>query len=63
MFIETIVLPRPEWERWNERLRLVDDRPEGLITSIAWDSGDGDVTGVNVWETPGAIADFLHGAS
>ena len=40
MFIETIVLPRQEWERWHERLRLTDDPPEGLIASIAWDSDD-----------------------
>jgi hypothetical protein len=59
MFIETIVLPRREWERWYERLRLLDDPPEALIASIAWDSGDGEVTGVNVWETPEAIADFF----
>jgi hypothetical protein len=59
MFIETIVLPHGEWERWHERLRLLDDPPEALIASIAWDSGDGEVTGVNVWETPGAIADFF----
>lgn len=25
---------------------------------IVWDSGDGQVTGVNVWETPRAVADF-----
>jgi hypothetical protein len=59
MFVETIVLPGREWERWNERLRLLDDPPEALIASIAWDSGDGEVTGVSVWETPGAIADFF----
>ena len=55
MFVETIVLPRREWERWNERLRLAADPPEALIASIAWDSGDGEVTGVNVWETPGPL--------
>jgi hypothetical protein len=48
MFVETIVLPRREWERWHERLRLADDPPEALIASIAWDSGDGEVTGINV---------------
>jgi hypothetical protein len=59
VFVETIVLPRRDWERWHDRLRLLDDPPEALIASIAWDSGDGEVTGVNVWETPGAIADFF----
>jgi hypothetical protein len=29
------------------------------ISAIAWDSGDGEVTGVNVWDTPGAIAEFF----
>jgi hypothetical protein len=58
MFVETIVLPRSEWERWQERLRLSTDPPEDLIASIVWDSGDGEVTGVNLWESPTAIADF-----
>ena len=59
MFIETIVLPRQEWERWQERLRFFDDPPSAVITSIAWDSGKGQVTSVTVWETPEAIADFF----
>jgi len=58
MFVETIVLPRPEWERWEERLRYLTDPPKALIATIAWESGDGQVTGVNVWDTPEAIADF-----
>jgi hypothetical protein len=58
MFVETIVLPRPEWERWEEHLRYSTDPPKALIATIVWDSGDGHVTGVNVWDTPGAIADF-----
>lgn len=59
MFIESIVLPRAEWGRWHERLRLLDDPPEALVASIAWESADGEVTGVNVWETPRAIAEFF----
>jgi hypothetical protein len=58
MFVETIALPRQEWERWHERLRYSTDPPASLIAMIAWDSGDGQVSGVNVWETPKAIADF-----
>ena len=57
MFVETIVLPRPEWDRGQERLRYTTDPPEALIASIAWDS-DGQVKAVNVWETAGAVADF-----
>jgi hypothetical protein len=59
VFVETLVLPRPEWERWHERLRLSTDPPEALIATVVWDSGDGEVTGVNVWDTPGAIAEFF----
>ena len=58
MFVETVVAPRPEWEHWYELTGISADPPEALIASIAWDSGDGQVTVVNVWETPGAIADF-----
>ena len=59
MFVETIVLPRQEWERWHERLRLSADPPKALIATVAWDSGNGEVTGLNVWDTPGAIAEFF----
>jgi hypothetical protein len=58
MFVETIALPRPEWERWEERLRYTTDPPQTLVATIVWDAGGGQVTGVNVWDTPGAIADF-----
>jgi hypothetical protein len=49
MFVETMVLPRPEWERWHERLRYSTDPPEALIASIVWDSGDGQVTPTFSW--------------
>ena len=58
MFVETIALPRAEWERWHERLRYGSDPPEALIATIVWYAGDGQVTGVNLWETPKAVADF-----
>jgi hypothetical protein len=58
MFVETIDLPRHEWARWHERLRYSTDPPEPLIATIVWDSGDGRVAGVNVWDTPEAVADF-----
>jgi hypothetical protein len=58
VFVETIDLPRQEWERWHERLRYSSDPPDALIATIVWDSGDGHVKGVNVWDTPEAIADF-----
>jgi hypothetical protein len=59
VFVETIALPRAEWESWHERLGYSTDPPEALVAVIAWDSGDGQVIGVNVWDTPGAIADFF----
>jgi hypothetical protein len=37
MFVETIALPRPEWERWHERLRYSTDPPKALIATIVWD--------------------------
>ena len=58
MFVETIALSRQEWERWRERLRYETDPPEALVATIVWDSGDGQVAGVNVWDTPKAVADF-----
>lgn len=58
MFIETITQPRDEWDRWNAKLRMHADPPPALAASIAWDSGDGMVTLVNVWDAPGAISDF-----
>jgi hypothetical protein len=58
MLVETIELPRDEWERWHDRLRFSADPPEALVATIVWDSGDGQVAGVNLWETPEAVADF-----
>jgi hypothetical protein len=58
MFVETIALPRAEWERWQELLRYSSDPPEALIATIVWDAGDGQVAGVNLWDSPKAIADF-----
>ena len=58
MFVETISLPRLEWERWHERLRYSSDPPDALIATIVWDSGEGQATGVNLWDTAGAVADF-----
>jgi hypothetical protein len=59
MFVETIALPREEWEAWQKRLRYTTDPPDSLIAMIVWDSGDGRAIGVNVWDSPEAIADFF----
>jgi len=58
MFVETIELPRAEWERWRELLHFTTDPPDALVATVVWDSGDGRVAGVNLWDSPGAIADF-----
>ena len=58
MFVETITVPRAEWLRWSERLRLFTDPPPTLVSSVAWASGPDSVTNVNVWDTPAAVADF-----
>jgi hypothetical protein len=59
MFVETITAPRDEWERWNGRLRLLADPPKALVASIAWDTGDGNITGVNLWDSAEAVGDFF----
>jgi hypothetical protein len=59
MFVETITTPRDEWDRWNERLRMLAEPPARLIASIAWQSDSGEVTSVNLWESPDAVADFF----
>ena len=58
MFVETITLPREEWERGEERLRIISDPPDALVTSVAWVGADGRVTAVNVWDSAEAIGDF-----
>ena len=57
MFVESITAPEDEWHEWNERLRLHSDPPPALVLSIAWKAGEGTVTQLNVWDSPGAIAD------
>jgi len=59
VFVETITSPAEEWHSWNERLRMQSDPPAALVASIAWDTGDGQISGVNVWDTAEAIADFF----
>lgn len=58
MFVDTITVPRPEWEFVIAKTRIVDDPPEGLLAAIAWDAGGGEVTAVMVWETPAARGNF-----
>ena len=58
MFVDTVTAPREEWERWNERLRMISDPPAALVAAIAWVGADGLVTAVNVWDSAEAVADF-----
>lgn len=38
---------------------MLDDPPDALVALIAWESSDGQVTQVHVWDNPRAIADFF----
>ena len=38
---------------------MLNDPPGALVASIAWESSEGQVTQVNVWDNPGAVADFF----
>ena len=58
MFVETITAPREGFEHWNEKLGILADPPAALIVSIAWDAGDGNVSVINMWDSPEAVADF-----
>jgi hypothetical protein len=58
VFVERVVAPRQEFELWDARLRLVAEPSQALVASVAWES-DGEVTCINVWDSPEAIADFF----
>ena len=58
MFVERVTAPRAEFDEWEDRLRLVSDPPSGLVASFSWEA-DGEVTTINVWDSPDAIADFF----
>ena len=60
MFVESITAPEAVWRHWTGRLRLYSEPPAALMASIAWDNGDGTISGVNVWESPSAVADFFE---
>jgi hypothetical protein len=47
MFVETITQPRDDWQDWSSKLGFYEDPPGALVTSVAWDAGDGMVTMVN----------------
>ena len=59
MFVETVTAPRDLWLHWTGRLRLYTDPLPALVSSIAWDAGEGMVTAVNVWDTAAAVGDFF----
>jgi hypothetical protein len=58
MFVERLTAPREEFELWDARLRMVTDPPPALALSVAWEE-NGEVTCINVWDAPEAIADFF----
>lgn len=48
----------PEWDKWQDRLKLGTDYPSALVATITWDSGEGQVTSLNVWDSAEAVGDF-----
>jgi hypothetical protein len=52
LLVERRSLSREEWERWHERLRYSSGSARGAVAAIVWESGDGEVMGVNVWDNP-----------
>lgn len=58
MFTETVTTARTKAEAVWEHSRLFSDPPVGLVAAIAWETDDGNVTTVLVWETPAARGDF-----
>jgi hypothetical protein len=59
MFVETITAPNEEWQQWAERLRILSDPPAALVATIAWSATPGQVTALNVWDSPEAVSDFF----
>jgi hypothetical protein len=59
MFVETVTAPREIWQHWTNSLRLFSEPPPALVTAIAWETGDGMITSVNLWDNPSAVADFF----
>ena len=55
--MERLTAPRAEFDEWVGRVRLVSEPPATLVASIAWEV-NGEVTAINVWDSPDAIADF-----
>jgi hypothetical protein len=58
VFVERVTSPREEYELWDARLRMMVEPPPALVASFAWESG-GEVTCINVWDSPEAIAEFF----
>lgn len=59
MFVETVTAPREFWQQWTSGLRLFSEPPSALVSTVAWNIGDGMITSVNVWDSPSAVADFF----
>jgi hypothetical protein len=58
MFVESVTAPREIWQHWSNRLRLLSEPPAALVATVAWDTGDGSITSLNVWDDASAIGDF-----
>lgn len=58
MFTETITIPAPEFEQFEQRVELFADPPPGLLSAICYEDGPDDVSLVMLWETASARGDF-----
>jgi hypothetical protein len=59
MFVQTVTSTRAEYEAALRLLEFDTNPPATLVATVAFSSGDDEVTLVNVWESPGAMAEFF----
>ena len=59
MFVQTVISSRAEFDEAHRLLDIAADPPDTLLAAIAFSSGEDEVTLVNVWESPAAVAEFF----
>ncbi|MEX1280571.1 MAG: hypothetical protein AB1Z55_07590 [Acidimicrobiia bacterium] len=58
MFIDRVTTTPEELAIVDAEAGLFSDPPPGLAAAVAWESGEGEVTCLMVWDTPGQRGDF-----
>ncbi len=58
MFIDQVTTTSEGLDIVDAETGFFSDPPEGLSAVIAWDAGDGNVTCLMVWDTPGQRGEF-----